>query len=158
MPGKSHNTKNQERILAQQTTELQKLKDSLPPDLLRAAEDKLMLSCLEIVEGHLDFAALGFTADGQIDEESIPLEWLQLPPEVKARKIRLARYGCMASRDIPHGAKMAHETLIGIIKARSKEKAGTKILNLEISTFPAPAPLEKKPDAIDAEFEVVDLE
>lgn len=156
--GKSTTQKNQERLLQQQVTELAKLTDELPKDLLRAAEDKVLKQSLDILEGVMDFANLGFDEKGQIDENQIPFAWHDLSDAEKARKIRLARFGMMNTSDIPHGAKLAHATAMGIIKSRAQEKGGTRILNLEISTFPMPAPLEQKPDAIDADFEVIDIE
>lgn len=150
--------KNQEVLLKQQQTELEKLRSTLSQDSIRAAEDKILVQCMETVEGLLDFSALGFDTSGNIDENRLPEAWSRLTIDEKARKIRLARYGCLPSSDIPHGAKLAHATMIGIIRARAQEKSGTKILNLEVSTFPNPAPLKQADDAIDADFEVIDLE
>jgi hypothetical protein len=150
--------KNNEVLLLQQRTDLERLRDTLPLDTIRAAEDKLLAQCIETVEGLLDFSALGFDERGELDEGQLPMEWLMLTPEQKARKIRLAKYGCLPSSDIPHGAKLAHSTLIGIMKARATEKSGTKTLNIEVSQFPAPAPLKKDKDAIDAEFQVIELD
>lgn len=150
--------KNNELLLKQQVTELEKLRDTLPAEALRLAEDRLLAQSIEVVEGLLDFSALGYDDKGQIDEDQIPFEWGLLTPVEKARKIRLARYGCLPTADIPHGAKMAHATAIGIIKARATEKSGARTLNLEVSTFPAPAPITQEKDAIDADFEVIDVE
>lgn len=155
---KSISQKNTELLIKQQATELEKLRETLPLDQLRAAEDKLLGQCLDIVEGLVDFSALGFDERGNLDENQLPFEWGLLSPSEKARKIRLARYGCLPSADVPHGAKVAHATAMGIIKARATEKSGTKILNLEVSAFPAPAPITENKDAIDADFEVVDIE
>lgn len=152
------NEKNNELLLAQQRTELAKLRESIPTELIRAAEDKLLVNCLEIVESSLDFASLGFDSEGRIDEGQLPFEWGLLTPEQKARKIRLARYSCLPSKEVPHGVKIAHATLIGIIKSRAQEKTGTKIFNLEVSTFPAPAPLKPAKESIDADFEVIDID
>ncbi len=150
--------KNTEMLLAQQKTELDKLRETLPIDTIRAAEDKLMAQCLDIVESSLDFAVLGFDSKGNVDEESLPLEWSLLSPVEKARKIRLAKYACLPSKDAPYGTRLAGEMLIGIIKSRAKEKSGTKIFNMEVSQFPAPAPLTPDKETIDADFEVIDLE
>lgn len=149
--------KNQELLAAQQRTELNKLRETLPLDTLRAAEDKVLAQCIEIMEGSLDFAALGYT-DGQLDENQLPFEWGLLTPEQKARKIRLAQYGCLPSGEVPYGVKAAFATFTGAMKARATEKSGTKIFNLEVSTFPAPAPLNQAKEAIDAEYEVVELD
>lgn len=155
---KSITQKNNEKLVKQSLTELEKLRSELPHDLLRAAEDRVLQQSLDTIEGLLDFSALGYDEKGQLDENQIPFEWSLLPATEKARKIRLARYGCLSSADIPHGAKLAHATAMGIIKARAQEKSGTRILNLEVSSFPAPAPLNRDNEAVDAEFEVVDIE
>lgn len=155
---KTINAKNNQALLKQSLTELDKLRDQLPTDLLRAAEDRVLKQSLDVLEGLVNFSALGFDEKGQLDENQIPFEWHLLTDAEKARKIRLARYGCLPSADIPHGAKLAHATAMGIIKARATEKTGTRVLNLEISSFPAPAPLERPKEALDADFEVVDVE
>lgn len=155
---KSRDAKNAEVILKQQVTELQRLKDSLPLDQIKVAEDRVLAQSLDILEGLMDFSLLGFDEMGQVDERSIPFEWGLLSDHEKARKIRLARFGTLSSADIPHGAKLAHATAMGIIKARAHEKSGPRTLNLEVSTFPTLAPLEQSQDAIDAEFTVIDTE
>lgn len=156
--GKSTSQKNAEVLLKQSLTELQKAQESLPRDLIRAAEDRALAQSLDILEGLMDFSALGFDDKGQVNEDELPAEWAMLSDSEKARKIRLARYGMMSSADIPHGAKLAHATAMGIIKARAQEKSGTKVLNLEVSSFPAPASLEQEKDVLDAEFKVIDIE
>lgn len=155
---KTINAKNNQALLKQSLTELNKLRDELPTDLLRAAEDRVLKQSLDVLEGLVNFSALGFDEKGQLDENQIPFEWNLLSDAEKARKIRLARYGCLPSADIPHGAKLAHATAMGIIKARATEKSGSRVLNLEISSFPMPAPLERPKEALDADFEVVDVE
>ena len=156
--GKTTKQKNQVQLMLQQRQELEKTKAALSLDSLRVAEDKLLHQCLGIVESSLDFASLGFDDAGQVDETQLPAAWTFLSDEEKARKIRLAKYACLPTKDVPHGVKMAHEMLIGIIRARAQENSGTKVLNLEVSTFPAPAPVTQDPDAIDADFEVIDIE
>lgn len=149
--------KNTEQLVLQQKAELNSLRETLPMELVRASEDKLLKQCFDIMEGTLDFASLGYT-DGQIDEAGLPASWSFLTPEEKARKIRLAGYGCLPSGDVPFGVKAAFSTAVGIIKARATENSGTKVLNLEVSTFPAPSPLKQDQDAIDADFEVLDID
>lgn len=154
---KSISQKNTEKLILQQKTEIESMRETLPVEALRVAEDKLLTQCLDIMEGSLDFASLGFDSKGELDEGQLPAAWSSLSLEQKARKIRLARYACLPSADVPFGVKAAFSTAIGIIKARAQEKSGTKIFNLEVSTFPAPAPL-KQDNAIDTEFEVIDIE
>lgn len=155
---KGTSKKNAEVVLKQQLTEFQKLRDTLPLDQIKLAEDRVLAQSLDILEGLMDFSVLGFDDKGQVDENSIPFEWRLLSDHEKARKIRLARFGMLPSADIPHGAKFAHATAMGIIKARAHEKSGPKTLNLEVSTFPTLAPLEQDKDTIDAEFRVIDVE
>ena len=155
---KSKSQKNNELLFKQQVTELEKLREELPKDMLRAAEDRVLKQALDTIEGLLDFSALGYDDKGQLDENQIPFEWKLLDDHEKARKIRLARYGCMSTADIPHGAKLAYSAAIGIIKARATEKSGTRVLNLEVSSFPALAPLKSDQDVVDADFEVIDIE
>lgn len=154
---KSTKQKNQQQLLFQQKADLAKMSKELPMELVRASEDRLLKQCFDIMEGTLDFAALGYT-DGQIDESGLPAAWTFLSPEEKARKIRLAQYGCLPSGDVPYGVKAAFSTAVGIIKARATENSGTKVLNLEVSTFPAPSPVTQDPNAIDTDFEVIDIE
>lgn len=156
--GKSKTQKNNEKLIVQQATDLEKLRESLPADALRAAEDKLLAQCLDIIAGSLDFAALGFNEDGTVDEGSVPISWEDLPLDVKARKIRLAKYGCLTTANVPHGVKMAQQTAIGIIKARHQDNTATRVFNMEVSLFPAPAPLTQDTNAIDADYQVIDLE
>jgi len=156
--GKTISQKNSEVVLKQQLTELQKLRDTLPLDQIKAAEDRVLAQSLDILEGLMDFSVLGYDDKGQVDENSIPFEWRLLTDHERARKMRLARFGALPSADIPHGAKLAHATAMGIIKARAHEKSGAKTLNLEVSTFPALAPLEPEKETIDAEFAVIDVE
>lgn len=150
--------KNNEVLLKQQVTELEKLREQVPVDTIRAAEDKLLAQCLDIVEHSLDFAALGFDESGQLDEGQLPLEWGLLTPEVKARKIRLAKYACLPSANVPFGVKAAFASASAIIKSRAMENTGSRVFNMEVSLFPAPSPLTKDDNAIDADYEVIDLE
>ncbi len=144
--------KNNEKLVAQQATELAKLRESLPLDTIRAAEDKLLAQCLDICEGSLDFASLGFDDKGG---EVIPQEWLDLPPDKKAQKIRLARYSCLPTAEVPYGVKAAFATMTAIIKARATENSGAKTFNMmEVSVMPAPASFTD--ESIDAEYEIVD--
>lgn len=137
---------------------MEKLRESLPLDSIRAAEDKLLAQCLDIVSPSLDFAQLGFNTDGSLDEESIPMSWHMLSVDEKAKKIRLARYACLPSAEVPYGTKAAFATAMAIIKARSQEKSGNKVFNMEVSVFPAPSPITQDRAALDADFEVIDVE
>lgn len=148
--------KNNEKLVSQQATELAKLRETLPLDVIRAAEDKLLAQCLEICQGSLDFASLGFTTSGEVDEDALPVEWLMLNDQQKAQKIRLARYSCLPSADVPYGVKAAFATMTAIIKARATENSGHKTFNMEVSVMPAPTSF--KDESIDAEYAIVDVD
>lgn len=154
--GKKITQKNNEKLVATQASELAKLRESLPLDTIRAAEDKLLAQCLRICEGSLDFSSLGFTTSGEVDEDNLPLEWQMLPDDQKAQKIRLAKYSCLPSADVPYGVKAAFATMTAIIKARATENSGHKTFNMEVSVMPAPTSFTD--EAIDAEYEVIDVE
>lgn len=122
-----------------QKLEIAKLSKSSSFEALKAAEDRLLEDSLDIVQSIMGFADIGLDESGNPDDSQIPDAWKSLPREHLQRKIRLAKFGMLSSSDIPHGAKMAHATAIGIIKARATENSGTKILNIEAATFPAPS-------------------
>ncbi len=137
-------------LLKDQQAQIEKLSKSSSLEAIKAAENKLFTDALEIVQPYMKFAELGFDeVSGEVD--SIPFEWEGLPEEEKKKKIRLAKAGWMNSSDTPHAVKMAHATILGIIKAKSQEQSGTKVLNIESITFPSPA---QKPE----EFEVIDVD
>lgn len=149
MPNKN-DQKAQLQLLKEQQTEIDKLSKSSAIESIKLAEDRLFTDALEIIQPYMKFAELGFDEQtGEVD--SIPFEWEGLPEEEKKKKIRLAKAGWMNSSDTPHAVKMAHATIIGIIKAKATEQSGSKTLNIESITFPSPA---QKPE----EFEVIDVE
>lgn len=137
-------------LLKDQQAQIEKLSKSSSLEAIKAAEEKLFSDALSIVQPYMKFAELGFDeVSGEVD--SIPFEWEGLPEEEKRKKIRLAKAGWMNSSDTPHAVKMAHATILGIIKAKATEQTGTKVLNIESITFPSPA---QKPE----EFEVIDVD
>lgn len=142
--------KTQLSLLKDQKAQIEKLSKSSSSELIKAAENKLFNDSLKIIEPYMQFAELGFDHEtGEVS--SVPFEWEGLPVEEKEKKIRLAKAGWMPTSDTPHGVKMAHATVLGIIKARATEQTGTKVLNIESITFPSPA---QKPD----DLEVIDVE
>lgn len=136
-------------LLKDQAAQIEKSLKSNSSEMIKAAESELFNDALAVIQPYMRFAELGFGEDGEVN--SVPFEWEGLPEEEKMKKIRLAKAGWMPSSDTPHGVKMAHATVLGIIKAKSTEQAGTKILNIESVTFPSPA---QKGD----DYEVIDIE
>jgi hypothetical protein len=133
--------KQLEGLVKTQRSELAEESKKVSQEMLRAAEDKLFSDCLEIVETSLDFAELGFDENGQVDESSIPDEWKRMTTREKEKRLRLAKANWMPSAEVPHGIKMAHATMMGIIKARAQQESGTKVLHIENASFPTPSPL-----------------
>ena len=137
-------------LLKDQQAQIEKLSKSSSLEAIKAAESSLFKDALEVVQPYMRFAELGFDdATGVVN--SIPFEWEGLPEEEKKKKIRLAKAGWMNSSDTPHAVKMAHATIIGIIKAQAQKETGTKVLNIESITFPSPA---QQPE----QFEVIDVD
>jgi hypothetical protein len=137
-------------LLKEQEQQIKKLSNASSLETIKAAESKLFQDALDVVQPYMRFAELGFDEDsGEVS--SIPFEWEGLPEEEKKKKIRLAKAGWMNSADTPHAVKMAHATIIGIIKAQATKETGTKVLNIESITFPSPA-------AAPETFEVIDIE
>lgn len=137
-------------LLKEQKAEIEKQSKSTSLEAIKLAESKLFTDAIKVLEPFMQFGELGFDDDtGEVD--SVPFDWEGLPEEEKKKKIRLAKAGWMPSADVPHGVKMAHATVLGIIKAKATEQSGAKTLNIESITFPSPA---QKPE----EFEVIDVE
>lgn len=136
-------------LLKDQEQQIKKLSNASSLETIKAAESKLFQDALEVVQPYMKFAELGFGEDGEVD--SIPFEWEGLPEEEKKKKIRLAKAGWMNSSDTPHAVKMAHATMMGIIKAQATEQSGTKILNIESVSFPAPGQTGEVYEVIDIE-------
>jgi hypothetical protein len=142
--------KLQMSLLKEQKHEIEKLSKSNSLEAIKAAESKLFSDAIKVLEPYMQFGELGFDNEtGEVN--SIPFEWEGLLEEDKQKRIRLAKAAWMNSAETPHGIKMAHATVLGIIKAKATEQSGTKVLNIESITFPSPA----QPAEV---FEVIDIE
>lgn len=128
-------------LLKQQVSQLQAMSKDVAAETLKTIEDEVLAESISIVKDCLNFADLGFD---QEDNPITPESWDALPFEEKERKLRLARATWMPAGDVPFGIKLAHASMMGIIKARATKESGTKTLNIEYASFPAPAPLAKK--------------
>ncbi len=136
-------------LLKTQSVQIQKISKSTNLDTIKAIEDEILMESVDVVKGCLGFADISF--DDQTGDPIIPEEWESLPQREQDKKIRLAKFALMSSNEIPHGVKMAHQTMIGIIKARATQDSGTKVLNIENATFPSPSPLAKDLEIIDVD-------
>lgn len=144
--------KTQLALLNEQRSEIESLSKAYSSEAIKAAENKLFEDNIAILQTVMDFHKLGFDENGNVDESQIPFEWEGLPADQKMQKIRLAKTGWMPSGDVPHGVKMAHNIVMGIIKARAQEQTGTKVLNIESISFPAPTLKDKNT------YEVIDVD
>jgi hypothetical protein len=142
-------TKIQNNLVKARTEQLMQISKQTSLDTLKAVEDKLLADSTSVVVDCLGFADLAF--DPETYDPIVPAEWNDLPESEKARKIRLAKAVWMPSSDVPHGVKMAQEVMIGILKTRAAKETGTRILNIENASFPAPSPLLKELDIIDVD-------
>lgn len=71
------------------------------------------------------------------DEADIPEEWIAEFGKKKAKEMyRVARAAMMPNADAPIGLKQQVLLATGIIKARSGEKRGPKILNMTLVEMP----------------------
>lgn len=130
-------------LLKAHKAQLVSIQKETTQDTLLAIEDKLLDDSINIVNECNEFANLGFDDDGR---PVIPESWEYLAPDIKEKRIRLAKANWMPSADVPHGIKMAYATAMGIIKARATKESGSKTLNIETAIFPAPPSLTKTVD------------
>ena len=134
-------------LIKQSKSQLEAIQKQTTRDTLLAIEDKLLDDSINIVNECNEFANLGFDESGN---PVIPESWEFLPPDIKEKRIRLAKANWMPSSDVPHGIKMAYATAMGIIKARATKESGNKSLNIETAVFPAPQSMDKPVDFTDA--------
>lgn len=98
---------------------------------LRKMEDQIYEESAEIMRGVM-------RAHKVADElTETPPEWIAEHGKEKADEMfRLARYGKMSRKDAPVSLFLAQGTLSSIVKARSTEKAGARVLNVTMVQFP----------------------
>lgn len=142
----SKKDKQQLELLKQQKQQLESLSKQTSMETIRAIEDRVLEDSIKIVEHVLNFAELGFDDNGN---PVTPESWEFLSLEEKEKRIRLAKAGWMPSADIPHGVKLAHATMMGIIKARAQVESGDKTLNIESIIFPTPRSEPKQLEVIE---------
>lgn len=115
--------------------ECPKLVPATPHQMIRAVEDEIYVEAAATVRDTLRFR--------DIDPEwtEPPLEWItELGEKEAMKRFRMARYGCMPSKDAPVGLKLAQDTLVGFAKVRAAEKAGPRTLNMVVVQMSAPMP------------------
>ncbi len=98
---------------------------------LRRIEDQLLDDVTGIMSGVLK------AADIPDEDEGVPPEWVAQYGQKEAEKRhRLARYGKMSRKEAPVALFLAQGVHSSIIKARSTEKAGNRVLNVTMVNFP----------------------
>jgi hypothetical protein len=138
----------QQSLLQAQQVQIQKVSKDVNIQTLQSVEDQVLADSISIVQSCLNFADMGFDSEGH---EEIPEEWNDLPLREKEKRIRLAKATWLPSNEVPYGIKLAYDAMIGIIKARAAKESGTRVLNIENATFPAPSPLVQDLEVIDVE-------
>lgn len=94
--------------------------------VLKRLEDELLLESLTTLRDAMAFR------DIEPDATEPPVEWRDLAPEERMKRLRVARMAHMPSKDAPVGLKLANNLAVGIIKARAQEKGGPKTLNVQV--------------------------
>lgn len=105
---------------------------------IKGIEDDLLMSSLAVLTPYMRFNELSFDEEGNIDDSNLPDDIKALPDADKRKAVRLMQAGWMPSAECPHGVKVAHLTVMGIMKARAQVESGTKVINIETAQFPAP--------------------
>lgn len=101
---------------------------------LRSVEDDLLLEATETIQGAGHFYKI---SDEDIKNDTPPEAWVkELGRERAAERFRLAKYALMSAKDAPVGLKMALQVHSSIVKARATEKAGSRVMNVQIVQMP----------------------
>jgi hypothetical protein len=105
-------------------------------------EDGLLEKSLQTVAHALSFADIdpGATA--------APEDWGHLTEAEKGKRLRVANAAWLGKKDAPVGLELSRSVAIGIIRARSVEKAAPRTLNVVQIQMSAPLP----------QFETVEVE
>jgi hypothetical protein len=138
----------QQNLILSQQSQIQKVSKDTNVQTLQAVEDQVLADSISIVQNCLNFAEMGFDDSGH---ETVPPEWDDLPLREKEKRIRLAKATWLPSNEVPYGIKLAYDAMIGIIKARAAKESGTRVLNIENATFPAPSPLVQDLEILDVD-------
>jgi len=103
---------------------------------LRELENEILVQNLEQIQHAQSWPEVAKELDPK-DEADIPEEWVKTHGKKKAKeKFRVARAAMMSQKEAPVGLKQAVQVATGIIKARSHEKTGPRILNLNLVEMP----------------------
>jgi hypothetical protein len=101
-------------------------------DELRGVEDEIFMEAMTILGGALQFADVEFDATRPTQEFIDKMVAKGRDPE---KMFRIIKAGQMKGSEAPVGLMLAQKTAMGIIKARSTEKAEPKPLNVNVQVI-----------------------
>lgn len=112
---------------------------------LKNMEDAILAKSMRILESSLDFP--------DIDEDTVdvPQEWIDEAggdEKIAKARFRVAKGSWKSTADQPAGIKTAAQIMTGIIRARSTERQGPRVLNVQVVNLSGPLPVF---DTIDVE-------
>lgn len=103
---------------------------------LRDLENEILVQSLEQIQHAQSWPEVAKELDPK-DEADIPEDMVKKHGKEKAKKVfRVARAAMLPNKEAPVGLTLAAKVATGIIKARSNEKTGPKILNLNLVEMP----------------------
>lgn len=115
---------------------------------IKQFEDEILEDSLGIVDAVLSFGDI----TGEFhDESQIPQHWLDRANgdrEAAKKRMRIAKAAWMNKGSAPIAFDVATKISSSIIKARSVEKAGPRVLNIQLVQLSAPLPT----------FDVIDVD
>lgn len=92
---------------------------------MKSIEDDIFGRCATIMQDALAFRDI----DPQMTEP--PAEWLQeMSPEEARKRFRVAQMATLSRKEAPVAIELASKMLAGIVKARSMDKQGPRVLNM----------------------------
>lgn len=105
---------------------------------IKGFEDQILEKSMRILSHSMDFCEIDDT------EINIPPEWIaEANGDMKIAKarFRVAKGSQKATAEQPGGIKTAVQTAMGIIRARSTEKQGPRVLNIGVVNISSPLPV-----------------
>lgn len=97
------------------------------PDTLRDVEEEIHEEAAAVIQDALRFSELAPEATEP------PYEWVkEVGMERAMKRFYTAKYALMNAKEAPIGLRIAKDTLLGMVRAKSKEKAGPKTLNMVV--------------------------
>lgn len=110
---------------------------------LRQIEDDLLQQSLTVMDDVHGFR------DIECGQTEPPIEWIKkLGFDEAEKRLRVANAAWLSAKEAPVGLMIAQRVAIGIIKARSSEKAQSRSLNIALVQMTMPV---QKPEEVEIE-------